>query len=192
MVDSKKQIVETKKISKLLSYVLRHKPEAYQLNMDENGWVNLDQLINNFNQHGHTLRLDLIQTVVASNDKQRFKLDLSNNRIRANQGHSVKINLDLKEQEPPEFLYHGTSKAAVTKIKETGIQKMNRHLVHLSKDAHTAKVVGSRHGSPIVLKVSARKMQEQNLRFFLSENGVWLTDFVDPMFIEFPEATNNF
>lgn len=178
--------MKTRKVSKLLSYVLRHKPEAYQLDMDKNGWVDLNQLINKVNQNGGQLNLELIQEVVANNDKQRFKLDLTNHRIRANQGHSININLELQEQTPPECLYHGTSVDTIPKIKATGIKKMNRHLVHLSQDESTAKIVGSRHGRPAVLKVKAQRMHAQGLKFFLSENGVWLTDFVDPDFIDFP------
>ncbi|GAB5555275.1 MAG: RNA 2'-phosphotransferase [Saprospiraceae bacterium] len=153
--------------------------------MDENGWVNLDQLITNVKLSGQIINLDLIQQAVVNNDKQRFRLDLANNRIRANQGHSVKVDLELSERIPPEFLYHGTSIKTVQKIKEGGIKKMNRQQVHLSKDIQTAKIVGSRHGSPIVLIVSAQKMHDQGMKFYLSENGVWLTDYVHPDFIEF-------
>ncbi len=177
--------MKTRKISKLLSYALRHKPEAFQLDMDENGWVNLDQLITNVKLSGQIINLDLIQQAVVNNDKQRFRLDLANNRIRANQGHSVKVDLELSERIPPEFLYHGTSINTVQKIKEGGIKKMNRQQVHLSKDIQTAKIVGSRHGSPIVLIVAAQKMHDQGMKFYLSENGVWLTDYVHPDFIEF-------
>lgn len=179
--------MNTKKTSKLLSYLLRHKPEAYQLDMDDQGWVDLDQLIHNINQRGGKINLELIKEVVASNDKQRFKLDLPNNRIRANQGHSKSVNLELAERVPPEFLYHGTSIDTVDKIRASGIKKMNRHLVHLSADEKTAKMVGSRHGKPAILKVQAQAMYEQQIKFYLSENGVWLTDYVATEFIIFPE-----
>jgi len=174
-----------KNISKFLSLVLRHKPEAIGLTMDKNGWVNVDELIEKMNQSGKKVNLENIIEVVETNQKQRFNLDLPNNRIRANQGHSINVDVELSEKIPPKFLYHGTATKNKALISKEGLKKMNRQHVHLSVDHETAFKVGSRHGKPIILKVDCKRMANDGIKFYLSENNVWLTDGVGVEYIEF-------
>jgi putative RNA 2'-phosphotransferase len=173
-------------MSKFLSFVLRHKPESIGLTLDAKGWANMEELVRLANEDGQVLTIDDIAYVVASSDKQRFVLDPSGQRIRANQGHSVKVDLELAALQPPMLLYHGTATRFLTSIRQSGLLKQARHHVHLSPDADTAILVGSRHGRPAVLTVQAGQMSRNNYLFYCSENGVWLTDHVPPAFIEFP------
>ena len=172
--------------SKLLSLILRHKPEVIGLALDSNGWANLDDLIRLAKDHGHVLTRELIEEVVAASDKQRFALDESRQRIRANQGHSIAVELGLKPQEPPDVLFHGTAKRLIESIRELGLSRRERHHVHLSSDARTALLVGQRHGEPVVLSIRAREMRERGHEFYRSENGVWLVGEVPASFIDFP------
>ncbi len=165
-----------KKISKRLSYVLRHKPEAIGIELDESGWVSTEDLLNKLNEHGTPIDLTVLQRVVANNDKQRFSFNLDGTRIRANQGHSIDLDLQLTEKQPPDILYHGTAHKNQEVIRAKGILKMNRHHVHLSGNQETAINVGQRHGQPIVLEVNAGEMYANGHRFYVSLNGVWLTD----------------
>lgn len=173
--------------SKFLSLVLRHKPEVIGLRLDENGWADLQELIRLANSSGHTLTRETIAKVVASNDKQRFAFDSAGNRIRANQGHSIEVDLALAPIQPPAVLYHGTAARFLDSIREQGLLKRQRHHVHLSQDKDTALAVGKRHGSPVVLVVQAEVMWQAGHKFFRSENGVWLTESVPDAFIEFPK-----
>lgn len=165
-----------KEISKKLSYVLRHKPDSIGIQLDEQGWTEITMLIEKLN----ISRLDL-EYVVSNNSKQRFSI--SNNKIRANQGHSIKVNLELSNKIPPNELYHGTTYENYKRIKIHGLLKMNRNHVHLSNDIVIAKQVGSRHGSPIILKIDCEQMVKEGIKFFLSDNGVWLTEYVMSKFI---------
>ena len=176
---------EIKSTSKFLSLVLRHSPETIHLKLDENGWANVDELIIKCNQHQKKLDLELLNIVVEMNDKKRFAFNEDKTKIRASQGHSIEVELNLKEALSLEFLYHGTVDASIDGIKEKGLQKMSRQHVHLSKDKETAIKVGSRRGKPIILKVEARRMHEEGFRFYLSENEVWLTDEVPVKYIQF-------
>lgn len=178
------QLIST---SKFLSLVLRHKPEDIGLGLDENGWADLDELIQLANAKGKKLSRGLIEEVVASSDKQRFALDPSGKRIRANQGHSIKIELELAPQQPPEILFHGTATRFLEAIRDAGLLKMQRHHVHLSADEATATTVGQRHGRVVILVVRAGDMWRNGHMFYRSENGVWLTDAVLPAFIDFPD-----
>ena len=171
--------------SKFLSLVLRHQPEHIGLVLDENGWADVDELIERAAAHGVTLTRELIAEIVATSDKQRFALDAAGRRIRANQGHSVDIDLGLEPTEPPAILFHGTAVATIAAIRNEGLKPGNRQHVHLSPDEATAIKVGQRHGRPVVLRVFAGKMWEQGTPFFCSANGVWLTPAVPPEFIEF-------
>ena len=177
--------MQKKNLSKYLSLLLRHRPEVLNLNMDKNGWVNLDELIEKLNADGKNVTLEKIQEVVATNTKQRFKLDEVNNRIRANQGHSINVDVELVEKNPPQILYHGTAKKNIDIISKEGLKKMNRQHVHLSQDYDTAINVGGRHGKPIILKIDCKRMLEDGFKFYLSENKVWLTDVVDVKYIKF-------
>ena len=137
-------------------------------------------------QHGFTLSLEELKQVVANNDKQRFAFSEDLSMIRANQGHSVKVELDFAEQRPPAILFHGTAVRNLGSIQAKGLLKGKRHHVHLSADEATALKVGLRYGKPVILKIQALHMHDQGIPFLLSENGVWLTQYVAPQFIEFP------
>jgi putative RNA 2'-phosphotransferase len=179
---------ELTKTSKFLSLVLRHKPEEIGLVLDANGWADVDELIRLVNQHGRSLTRALLERVVAENDKKRFAFSEDGKRIRASQGHSVEIDLALTPREPPEFLFHGTATRFLDSIRATGLHSANRQHVHLSPDVETAKKVGQRHGKPAILTIRAGAMQSAGHAFYLSANGVWLTDNVPVEFIEFPKA----
>ncbi|MBN8640822.1 MAG: RNA 2'-phosphotransferase [Flavobacteriales bacterium] len=176
---------EIKNISKFLSLILRHAPETIHLQLDPNGWANVNELIQKCNEKGHQLDFDLLEEVVETNDKKRFAFNDDLTKIRANQGHSIEVDLNLNESKPNDFLYHGTVEKFLDAIKKEGLQKMSRQHVHLSKDIETAVKVGSRRGNPIILKINAPKMVANGFKFYLSENKVWLTDAVPSEYIEF-------
>lgn len=167
-----------------MSYVLRHRPEAIGITLDDQGWTDVATLIE---KSDGALTNVLVREAVAQNDKQRFALSQDGQRIRANQGHSkkVKIDLGLAAKTPPEFLFHGTATKFIQSIRATGLRAKTRQHVHLSKDHETAIKVGQRHGEAIVLKINAHEMHEYGHMFFLSENGVWLTAKVPVAYISF-------
>lgn len=171
------------KTSKFLSLLLRHKPETIGLHLDPSGWADVEELIKKARKAGVTLTPDKIAAVVATSDKRRFTLSDDGARIRANQGHSVSVDLGLLPEEPPEFLFHGTARHNLAGIRNKGIVAMNRAFVHLSKDRETAIIVGKRHGSPVVLTVKAGKMHGDGFLFYLSANGVWLTEHVPTAYL---------
>lgn len=172
--------------SKHLSYVLRHAPEAIGIALDEAGWVPVDQLLAALAQAGKPLdREDLLQ-IVAESDKQRFALDDRGERIRARQGHSIDVELGYAERVPPQLLYHGTATRFLTAIRVQGLKRGERHHVHLSADAQTARSVGQRHGKPIVLEVEALRLHRSGMVFYRSDNGVWLVEAVAPDYLRFP------
>ena len=174
------------KISKFLSYILRHQPEAIGITLDSDGWVNIDNLIMQANQHGEPLTRELIELVVKTNDKKRFTISDDGLKIRAAQGHSTQqVKINHAEQIPPEFLYHGTATRFIDSIKKQGLVAGSRHYVHLSGDEKTAKKVGERHGKPVVLKVNTLQMYQQDFKFYLADNGVWLTNAVPNTFLIF-------
>lgn len=168
-----------------MSYVLRHKPEAIGITLDKNGLVETDVLLAACRLHNHPLTREELEEVVRTNDKQRFAFSEDGSKIRASQGHSVEIELDYREIEPPEFLYHGTVTRFLASIQEKGLVKGRRHHVHLSGDTETAQKVGMRHGEPVVLSIAAGKMYRNGFVFYLSANGVWLTDRVPVRYIRF-------
>lgn len=170
--------------SKFLSYVLRHRPDSIGLALDANGWAGVDELLTRLAAGGHALDRDLLQRVVAGNDKQRFAFSADGSRIRASQGHSVAVDLALAAAEPPGVLYHGTASRFLKSILASGLKAAGRHHVHLSADAATAKAVGARHGFPVVLRVDARRMRADGLVFYRSDNGVWLTRAVLPRYLD--------
>jgi putative RNA 2'-phosphotransferase len=174
------------KVSKFLSLVLRHKPEQIGLVLNREGWANIDELIEQAGAHGMPLTHALIAKVVATSDKRRFALDPAGQRIRANQGHSIDVDLGLEPREPPEVLFHGTSAKSLAAIRTEGLEPGERQHVHLSPDETTAIKVGRRHGRPVVLRIDAARMAAAGHLFFLSTNGVWLTDSVPTEFIAFP------
>jgi putative RNA 2'-phosphotransferase len=175
---------ELVRISKAVAKTLRHKPERLGLSLEAGGWVDVEALLSAFHAKGFRVTRAELEEVVAKNDKQRFSFDETGTRIRANQGHSVEVDLQLEPREPPEILYHGTTTAALTSILETGLQRMKRHHVHLSPDTQTAHRVGSRHGKAVILRVKALEMQREGHTFYCSENGVWLVDEVPHTYLE--------
>jgi putative RNA 2'-phosphotransferase len=174
---------ENTKLSKLLSYILRHKPEAYEIILDENGYTNVDELINKLNAHNENISFEILQHIVDTNNKKRFAFNDDLTKIRASQGHSVDVELGYTEKQPPEILYHGTVEKFLALILKDGLQKMQRHHVHLSADKATAMKVAERRGKPIILEIKSGKMFSAGYKFYLSDNGVWLTDFVPVNFI---------
>lgn len=174
------------KASKFLSLVLRHRPEEIGLTLDREGWADIGELIERAGGGGVTLTRELIAKIVATSDKQRFALDAEGQRIRANQGHSIDVDLGLEPRQPPPVLFHGTAGGAVASIRAKGLHAAQRQYVHLSPDEDTAIGVGRRHGQPVVLRIAAGRMADAGRIFFLSTNGVWLTDSVPAEFIEFP------
>jgi putative RNA 2'-phosphotransferase len=174
---------ESKKLSKLLSYVLRHHPEEVEISLDENGWVDVHQLIEALQKQGHEVDMQAIDFVVANNEKKRFAFNADKTRLRASQGHSVRVDLDYQPQIPPIVLYHGTVENNLDSILNNGLVKGERHHVHLSVDEETAKAVGQRRGRPLILEIDAKKMHELGYVFYVSANGVWLTENVPSDFI---------
>lgn len=168
--------------SKYLSFILRHKPDEIALNLNEQGWANIDELIEK-SAPKQQLTPELIKEVVITNDKQRFKLSDDGKKIRANQGHSIKVDLNLSPSTPPATLFHGTAYRFVKSIESQGLKSMQRQHVHLSCDIETAKTVGRRYGQPVILQIDAKAMSDQGYAFYQSDNGVWLTDVVPVEFI---------
>lgn len=171
------------KLSKYLSRHLRHQPEALGLTLEPGGWVAVDALLAAMRRAGMELSRAELDEIVARNNKQRFSFDTTGQRIRANQGHSVEVDLQLRPAVPPNRLYHGTSKASIGAILREGLRKMRRHQVHLSADVATAQRVGGRHGAPVVLLVDAAAMANAGHQFFRSDNGVWLTESVPVQYL---------
>lgn len=174
-----------KNLSRKLSYVLRHKPENIGLKLDKNGWADIETLVNLMSDAGDYVTKHMIDTVVRYNDKQRFSYDETGTKIRANQGHSIKVDLNLKPERPPRILYHGAPLTSLKSIKKLGLVKMKRHHVHLSRDIHTAQKVGARRGDFTVLEINASHMYADAYKFYKSQNGVWLTDSVPVKYIKF-------
>lgn len=176
---------ELKKISKLLSYVLRHRPDTIGIELDDNGWTNVDGLLEAAKDRG--LTKEILDEVVATNDKKRFIFNDDGTKIRANQGHSVKVDLELEPSKPPNLLFHGTVDKFLDSIRKGGLIKGSRHHVHLSADRETATDVGGRRGKPVILIVATRLMINDGFEFYQSENGVWLVDAVPLQYLVFPQ-----
>ena len=169
--------------SRFLSRHLRHDPAGIGLTLEAGGWVSVTALLDGCRTAGLTLSPDDLAEIVARCNKQRFAVDQTGTRIRANQGHSVELDLDLQPAEPPAVLYHGTGESAVPSILHEGLRKMRRHHVHLSRDSETATRVGTRHGRTVLLTIDAAAMARAGQVFYVSANGVWLTDRVPPEFL---------
>ncbi|GGU81453.1 putative RNA 2'-phosphotransferase [Streptomyces albospinus] len=172
------------RISKYLAKHLRHEPERIGIVLDAQGWVPVTELIEAAERHGFPFSRAELEAVVAGSDKQRYALE--GGRIRANQGHSVRVDLGLPPAVPPGRLFHGTVARSVAAIREQGLRPMSRHAVHLSPDRETATRVGARRGKAVVLTVDAAAMHRKGHVFRVSANGVWLTDRVPPEFLRFP------
>jgi putative RNA 2'-phosphotransferase len=171
------------KVSKYLSRHLRHQPQALGLTLQPGGWVEVSELLAACAKNRFPISRAQLDEVVAQNDKQRFSFDETGERIRANQGHSVEVDLALVPQTPPEILYHGTGAGSVETIRREGLLKLRRHHVHLSTDQETARRVGARHGKPHLFVVDTHAMRAAGHLFYCSDNNVWLTDHVPPEFL---------
>jgi putative RNA 2'-phosphotransferase len=171
------------RLSKFLSQHLRHQPQAIGLTLQVGGWVNVADLLAACAAHGHPMSRDELADIVEDSDKQRFAFDETGQRLRAQQGHSVEIDLQLTPAEPPAVLYHGTAPAALPAIRAAGLQKMNRHHVHLTTDEATARRVGQRRGRPTLLAIDAAALHAAGGVFYRSGNGVWLVDSVPPQYV---------
>lgn len=171
-------------MSKFISLILRHHPEAAYIELDEHGWAEVDKLIEGIRRTGKRIDRELLEEIVRTDNKQRYSFNEDKTYIRANQGHSVPVDVGLKEQEPPVFLYHGTAAGFLASIEREGLKPMGRLYVHLSKDVETAVNVGKRHGKTVVLKIHSGDMYRDGQAFYLSENGVWLTKKVVPEYFE--------
>lgn len=173
-----------KKLSKSLSYWLRHRPEKIGIDLDKEGWTDVSELIERAKPEIE-FTMDELKEVVALCDKQRFAFSEDFSKIRANQGHSTDVDIKFQEIAAPPILYHGTVEKFMDSIRKTGLVSGGRHHVHLSKDQETAEKVGARRGKPVILKINAMKMQDDGFKFYISENGVYLADFVLPKYIIF-------
>lgn len=170
------------KTSRYISLILRHQPEVIGITLDEHGWADVNALIEGVNRT-HPLNREILEEIVRTDEKQRYSFNEDHTLIRANQGHSIPVDVELKVCEPPEILYHGTGEKYVSSILKEGLIPKSRLYVHLSKDEATAKQVGSRHGKPAVFAVEAGEMRRQGHVFFLSENGVWLVKHVPASYL---------
>jgi putative RNA 2'-phosphotransferase len=162
-----------KETSKFISLILRHKPETIGISIDEHGWANVDELIAGVNKT-HPMDMILLEKIVAEDEKQRYSFNEDKTLIRANQGHSIPVDVELEKRTPPDILWHGTGEKFVASIDVQGLIPKSRLYVHLSSDYDTAIKVGSRHGKPYVYQVDAKKMSDDGFDFFISVNGVWL------------------
>ena len=163
-------------LGRFMTYLLRHHPEAAGLTLDSEGWTDVDALIEGMNRAGRNIDRETLERIVAENSKKRYTLSPDGKRIRANQGHSVEVNIEMEKRDPPDKLYHGTATRFLDSIKAEGIKRMARQYVHLSTDAETAVNVGRRHGEPVVLVIDTVKMREDGFVFRISANGVWQSE----------------
>jgi len=172
-----------KKVSIFISLVLRHKPEVANIKLDSHGWAKVNELITGLKIKFPEINMSILEEIVATDSKHRYSFNNDKTMIRANQGHSVNVEVELKEVNPPEILFHGTSSNVLDSIYKNGIKPMSRLYVHLSKDHSTAIMVGKRHGNPVVLSIAAQDMYKDGYKFFLSENGVYLTSEVPTKYL---------
>lgn len=169
--------------SRFLSLILRHKPEVIGIKLDEHGWANVRELIDGISKT-RKFDMSMLEEIVSTDNKQRYSFNEDKTLIRANQGHSVPVDVELEELSPPEFLWHGTGEKYTGSIDKIGLIHKSRLYVHLSKDIDTAVTVGKRHGKPIIYKVSSQQMYKDGYTFYLSKNGVWLTKEVPIRYLE--------
>ena len=171
--------------SKFIALILRHKPETVGIALDEHGWAKVDELIVGINATGnHNLTKELLEEIVRTDEKRRYAFNEDHTLIRANQGHSVSVDVELKEMGPPPVLYHGTGEKYANSIDRQGLIPKTRLYVHLSADTETARKVGSRHGKQVIYRVDCQRMAADGFVFFRSVNGVWLTREVPPKYLQ--------
>ena len=177
---SEKQMTHT---SKFISLVLRHQPDAAGITLDAHGWADVKALLRGMASAGQPADMEMLEEIVRTDAKQRYAFNEDHTKIRANQGHSVAVDLELKPVTPPEYLWHGTAGRFLDSIMKDGLRPMSRQYVHLSPDTETAVKVGTRHGKPVILQVAAAQMVQDGYSFYRAENGVWLTDSVPPQYL---------
>jgi putative RNA 2'-phosphotransferase len=182
---------QTKKISRFLSLVLRHQPDKIGIVLDDAGWTSVSALLTQLKNAGHAVSLEVLETVVAENDKQRFQFSEDRTLICAKQGHSVAVELGYEKSSPPDVLCHGTPTKFVEAIRAGGLTKQKRHPVHLHVDQNLAASVGQRRGQAVVLTIDTKRMEADGYEFFVSPNSVWLTDHVPPEYITFPHTAGS-
>ncbi len=180
--------MDDRTLSRRMSYILRHAPQSVGMELDHGGWVSVDELLTALRRHGRAVSRAQLEDVVRASDKQRFGFDATGQRIRANQGHSVPVDLELSAEPPPPVLFHGTVGAALASIAEQGLTARGRHHVHLSGDVATARGVGRRRGRPVVLEVDSARMAGDGHLFYRSVNGVWLIAAVPACYLTFPRG----
>lgn len=171
-------------LSKYISLILRHKPEIIGIKLDEHGWAKVSELINGISRNKGKFSIDILEEIVETDNKQRYSFNEDKTLIRANQGHSISVDVELEECKPPKYLWHGTSEKYMLSIDKIGLIPKNRLYVHLSKDIDTALSVGKRHGKPIIYKVFSGKMYDNGIKFYLSKNRIWLTKNVSIEYLE--------
>lgn len=171
--------------SRYLSFILRHKPETIGITLDDHGWANVEELIAGIKNDIGSFDMETLEKIVATDDKQRYSFNEDKTLIRANQGHSIPVDVELEEVIPPDYLYHGTGLKYVDSIEKMGLIPKSRLYVHLSTSLLTAFEVGKRHGEPVVFRIDTKAMVEDGYKFYRSLNGVWLTKEVPPRYIEY-------
>lgn len=175
--------VKFKDVGRYIALILRHKPEAIKIELDSHGWANVEKLIKGVSKT-HPLTMEMLEKIVEVDDKQRFSFNKDKTLIRANQGHSISVDVELQETVPPKVLYHGTGEKYVASIDQSGLLPKSRLYVHLSETVETATKVGTRHGKPVIYMVNSDKMTVDGFKFYLSVNGVWLTKRVPIEYLE--------
>lgn len=181
---NERSVKQMKKTSKFLSLILRHKPEAINICLDEHGWADVEELISGVNRTGgHFLDKETLEEIVRTDGKQRYAFNEDHTRIRASQGHSIQVDVEPEEKLPPDILWHGTGEKFVPSIEKQGLLPKSRLYVHLSSDPETARNVGSRHGKPVIFRVNCRQMTQDGYHFYLSANKVWLTKEVPARYL---------
>lgn len=172
------------RLSVFISLILRHKPETIGIKLDDYGYADVNELIEKINNTGRNINIEILEQIVKEDNKQRYSFNDDRSKIRANQGHSINVNVELRELEPPKYLYHGTATRFLDNIKNEGIIKQSRLYAHLSRDIDIAVKVGKRHGTPVILKINTGKMYENGYKFYLSENNVWLCEYIPFKYVE--------
>ena len=180
-----KQLTHT---SKFLSLVLRHQPDAAGIALDAHGWADVSELLRGMTNAGLPIDMAMLEEIVRTDEKQRYAFNEGHTKIRANQGHSVAVDLELQPLTPPDMLWHGTASRFLDSIMQDGLKPMSRQYVHLSPDIETAKKVGIRHGKPVILQIDTKQMHADGFRFYRAENGVWLTEAVPAAYTKVIEA----
>jgi len=176
--------VDDERLGRFLSLILRHKPETIGIRLDKHGWADVKELLKGVRNSGKMIDMEILERIVRENEKKRYSFNENHTKIRANQGHSIPVDIELKQLEPPDVLYHGTAYRFLGSIQKQGICRQGRQYVHLSKDQETAYQVGKRHGKPVILKIDARQMAADGITFYLSENGVWLCSHVPMKYVQ--------